>query len=126
MWLAVYGARTKPAEEKLHDLYVKALALEDPAGGRLVLVTSDLIGIPRPLGQAVAAEVEKRTKLPRARLRLTASHTHCGPVLSDNLTDMYDLPPEMPAKIKAYTETLAGQMVEVIVSALDDLKPARL
>jgi hypothetical protein len=126
LWMAGYASRTKPAEEKQHDLYVKAVALEDALGGRLVLVTSDLIGIPRSLRQAVVAEVEKRTKLPPARLRITASHTHCGPVLSDNLTDMYDLPPDMPAKIKAYTETLTKQMIEVVVRAIDDLKPARL
>src|SRR5207249_11303240 len=37
MWMSGYAARNKPAEGKLQDLYVKALALEDPSGGRLVL-----------------------------------------------------------------------------------------
>src|SRR4051794_38934008 len=43
MWLAGYGGRTKPSEGKEHDLYVKALALEDPSGDRFVILTSDLI-----------------------------------------------------------------------------------
>ena len=43
MWMSGYAARTKPAEGKLQDLYVKALALEDPAGGKLVLVTSEIL-----------------------------------------------------------------------------------
>src|SRR5262245_53761081 len=81
MWMAGYASRNKPAEGKLHDLYVKALALEDAGGGRLVLLTSDLVGIPRELSDQVAAEVERRTRLPRERLMLTCSHTHCGPVL---------------------------------------------
>src|SRR5579862_9193895 len=39
MWMAGYGARNKPAEGKYHDLFVKALALEDAEGRRLVLLT---------------------------------------------------------------------------------------
>src|SRR5262249_37432841 len=52
MWMAGYGARNKPSEGKVHDLHVKALALEDAAGKRLVLLTSDLVGIPRDLSEA--------------------------------------------------------------------------
>jgi hypothetical protein len=49
MWMAGYASRVKPAEGKEQELFVKALAVEDPAGHRLVLVTSDLIGVPRSL-----------------------------------------------------------------------------
>src|SRR5436309_1575861 len=61
MWMAGYASRNKPAEGKVHDLYVKALALEDPAGGKLVLLTSDLVGLPRGLSEGVAADVKKKT-----------------------------------------------------------------
>ena len=44
MWMAGYAARNKPSEGKVHDLYAKALAIEDAAGTRLVIVTTDLIG----------------------------------------------------------------------------------
>jgi hypothetical protein len=126
MWLSGYAARTKPSAGKEQDLYVKALALEDSAGARLVLVTSDLIGIPRGLAEAVAAEVKKRTGLTRERLMLTCSHTHCGPVLRDNLADMYDMPAAEAKKIGPYTDRLRGWMVGVVVKALGDLQPAQL
>ncbi|MGH6677479.1 MAG: neutral/alkaline non-lysosomal ceramidase N-terminal domain-containing protein, partial [Bradyrhizobium sp.] len=126
MWMAGYGARNKPSEGKLTELYVKALALEDPHGGRLVLLTSDLVGIPRSLSEPVAEEVRKRTNLPRERLMLTVSHTHCGPVLRDSLHTMYDMPAEGAKKIGPYTDKLKGWMIDVIVRALDDLKPAKL
>jgi neutral ceramidase len=126
MWMAGYGNRNKPAEGKLTDLYVKVLALQDPHGGRLVLLTSDLVGIPRSLSEPVAEEVRKRTGLPRERLMLTVSHTHCGPVLSGSLSTMYDMPPEEMKKIGPYTDKLKGWMIDAIVRALDDLKPARL
>src|SRR5262249_45063750 len=124
--MAGYASRTRPAEGTVHDLYAKALALEDAAGTRLVLLTSDLVGLPHDLSHAVAEEVQRRTGLPRANLLLSASHTHCGPVLRDSLIDMYDMAPEEAAKIKPYTEQLRGWFVEVITAALADLKPARL
>ncbi len=126
MWLAGYGNRNKPSEGKLTDLYVKVLALEDPHGGLLVLLTSDLVGIPRSLSEPVAEEVRKRTGLPRERLMLTVSHTHCGPVLRDSLHTMYDMPPDEAAKIGPYTEKLKNWMIDTIVRALDDLKPVQL
>jgi neutral ceramidase len=126
MWMAGYASRNKPAEGKLTELYVKALALEDPRGRRFVLLTSDLVGIPRSLSEPVAEAVHKRTGLPRERLMLTVSHTHCGPVLRDSLHTMYDMPPEEAKKIDPYTEKLREWMIDVIVRSLDDLKPARL
>ncbi len=49
MWMAGYASRNKPSEGKVHDLFAKALALEDPAGNRIVFLTTDLISIPRDL-----------------------------------------------------------------------------
>src|SRR5262249_31296995 len=94
LWMAGYAVRNKPAEGKEQDLYLKVLALADPDGTKLVLLTSDLLGLPRELSAAVAEEVQRKTGLPRERLMLTASHTHCGPVLKSSLSDMYDLTPQ--------------------------------
>jgi hypothetical protein len=126
LWMAGYSSRNRPVTEKELDLYVKALALEDPAGGKLVLLTSDLIGLTRGLSEAVAAEVQRKTGLPRERLMLTCSHTHCGPVLRDSLADMYEMSPEQREKVNGYTDQLRGWIIETIVAALADLKPARL
>src|SRR5262249_57811796 len=52
MWMPGYAARTKPAEGKEQDLYVKALAIEDPAGTPAEPLASDVIRIPRSLGTA--------------------------------------------------------------------------
>ena len=51
MWMAGYASRDKPAEGKLQDLFAKALAIEDPQGTRLVLVTTDLVGLPKKLAR---------------------------------------------------------------------------
>ena len=56
VWLAGYGSRRAP-EGKLHDLWMKAIALEAPDGTRVLLITSDFQGVPasmsnREIGRA--------------------------------------------------------------------------
>lgn len=126
MWMAGYAARTKPSEGKLHDLYAKAVCLEDAAGKRLVLVTTDLIGIPRHVSVDVSAEVEKRFGIKRAELMLTASHTHSGPVVRENLLDMYGLSREEMDKVETYTKKLKSDLIELVGSAVKNLEPATL
>jgi Neutral/alkaline non-lysosomal ceramidase, N-terminal len=126
LWMAGYGARDKPAEGKQQDLYVKALALQDPAGAKLVLLTSDLVGLPRSLSTAVADEIERQTGLRREQMLLTCSHTHCGPVVRGSLSDMYPLSAEQWRDVDEYTQQLHGWMVATVQAALADLKPAHL
>jgi hypothetical protein len=124
MWMAGYASRNKPAEGKRTDLFAKAVALEDAAGNRLVILGTDLIGLTRSISQNVAAEVTKRTGLPRDRLMLTASHTHCGPVLRENLMDMYDMPADQRQLVSAYTAELQQKLIETIVRAINSLESA--
>jgi hypothetical protein len=126
LWMAGYGSRNKPCDTKHHDLWVKALAIEDASGKKAVLLTSDLCGIPRSLAEEVTKEVCKKSGLLREQLMLTCSHTHCGPIVNDNLIDMYDLTPDQPEKIKAYTGKLKTRMIEAMLEALEDLKPAKI
>src|SRR5216684_3053320 len=65
MWMSGYSSRTKPAEGKLHDLWAKALVVEDPAGRRGVLVTLDLVGIDRKLSVAVCNDLKNAYGLDR-------------------------------------------------------------
>jgi len=125
LWMAGYAGRKKPAEGKVHDLKVKVLALQDGKGKKLVLLTSDLLGLSRSLADQIAAEVIKKSNLSREQIMLTSSHTHCGPVLGGLLSDMYEMPPEQPKMIAAYTEELKRAIIDTILAALDDLKPAR-
>jgi hypothetical protein len=126
LWMAGYANRDHPAEGKVHELHVKALALEAAPGGQLVLVTTDLLGLPRELSEQIAADIRRRTGLTRERLLLTSSHTHCGPVLRGALLDMYSMPSEEFAKVGPYTDKLRGWIVDTVVAALQDLRPAWL
>jgi Neutral/alkaline non-lysosomal ceramidase, N-terminal len=126
MWMAGYAARNKPAEGKALDLYAKALAVEDDKGTCLILLTTDLIGLPKGIADAAAEKVMKETGLKREHLMLTASHTHSGPVLRENLADMYDLPPAEAAKVEAYSKKLSDDLAGIMIQAFRSRKPATL
>lgn len=126
MWMSGYSARDKPAEGKEHDLWAKALVLEDVKGKRGVLVTMDLVGIPRDLSQAVCAELKKKYDLPREAVILNVSHTHCGPVVGSNLNAMYFLDEKQQKLVDDYAKSLQTKLVSVVGAAIKDLAPAKL
>ena len=78
IWMAGYAARTRPSDEVLHDLHAKALALRDERGERLVIVTADLIALPRDLCNQVAQHARKKHGLERSQVLFNASHTHAA------------------------------------------------
>ncbi len=126
IWLAGYASRTEPSQGKIHDIFAKALAVEDEAGTRAVFVTTDLVGLPASISRAVAKRVETDFGIPRERLALTSSHTHSGPVLRDNLRTTYDMSPENWSVVEAYSDKLKDLLVEVVGLALKDLEPGNL
>lgn len=125
-WMAGYASRNKPSEGKVHDLYARAVAIEDAKGMRIVLVTTDLIGFPRALAEGVAKRAEKQFRLPRNQLLLTSTHTHTGPVLAQSLRGSYDLTVEQISAIEKHTASLQDKVVTVIGSAISRLAPATL
>ena len=126
LWMAGYGGRTEPADGTLHDLWVKALALEDAQGNRAVVVATDTLGIPKGIYDNVCAELSKRCGLDRARIMLNSSHTHCGPVLRGALLDIYPLDDEQRSRIEAYSSRLEAKIVSTVERALGAMKPASL
>lgn len=121
-----YASRVHPSEGAIEDLWAKALAIDDGKGGRLVIVTTDLIGLPRVISDVVAARVLKQNGLERSRLLLNSSHTHTGPVLRDNLAVMYDLTPENARTIQEYSQKLTDDLVRIIGEAIGNLKTAKV
>lgn len=124
IWLSGYASRSKPSDGVLNRISAKALALEDSKGSRIVILTTDLIGLPRAVTDVVGARVAKEYGLERSRILMNSSHTHTGPVVYPNLSMMYFLEPEQERAVKAYRDRLMDQLVSVIGGAIADLKPA--
>lgn len=126
MWMSGYASRDRPAQGKLHDLWVKALALEDASGKRAVLVTLDLCGIDRGLSGRVRDRLQAEHGLGREAVALNCSHTHSGPVVGHNLRAMYFLNEEQQGYVEQYTRELEHNIVAVVGEALGTLAPAKL
>jgi len=125
-WMAGYGGRTEPSEGVIHDLHVKALALEDADGKRAVILTADLIGLEMEFSNTVARKINERFGLPREALFFNTSHTHCGPETRLARIPFYTLPEGYKEKIIEYNRFLEGKCIEAVSRSILDLKPAKL
>jgi hypothetical protein len=126
MWMSGYGGRTHAAEGKVHDLCARAAALQDAGGKSVVMVSLDLVGVPKVMAERVSATAKAKHKLERADLMFCCSHTHCGPALDQSLTHMLDMKEEDWQQVMANQKWLDARVTEAIDSAMADLKPARI
>jgi len=124
--MAGYAGRKKPSEGVAQDLFAKALAVEDDKGARLVIVTTDLIGIPRTLRDWLEGELQLKYKLPREGLLMNASHTHCGPELRMSRLADDNRPTELQKDGQTYVDDLKQRLLAVVGQAIDRLAPAQL
>lgn len=125
VWLAGYGSK-RPPDGKLHDLWMKALALEDADGRRAVLITSDFQGVPKGMSDAVFDSLRERFGIERHQVMLTFSHNHCGPRLGDDLVDYYPVEETQVALVEEYTAGMIRACVNLVGEALAGLAPASL
>ena len=126
IWMSGYALRAHSSEGVLSRLWAKALALESSPGGRIVIVSTDLVGIPRDLSDEVASSVKKQYGLNRSQFLINASHTHTGPMVWPNLSNLAVLPAGEQEKLIDYRRKLAEALVSVIGAAVKDLAPATI
>ena len=125
VWLAGYGSKRSP-DGKLHDLWMKALAMEDVAGHRAVLITSDFQGVPKGMSDLAFEQMEKKFGLKREQVMFTFSHNHCGPRLGDDLVDYYPIEAEQVELVAEYTSLMVTKVVALVGEAISKLAPASL
>lgn len=126
MWLAGYGSRDHPSEGKMHDLWVKALAMEDINGNQAVLVTSDLLGIPKNMSDRIRNRLKEKYNLSKSQVILNSSHTHSGPALQSSLQDVYPLNASQKEDVIQYTNWVEDKIVNNIGEALASMEPVQL
>ena len=126
MWLAGYAAREHASDGMIHDLWAKALALEDSLGNRAVLITADVLGFPKEVSDRIREQLHQKLDMSRSQIILSASHTHSGPVLAGALQDIYPLNADEKEKIRLYTSFFETKIVEVAVEAFRSSEPVRI
>jgi len=125
MWMSGYGPRL--AKDKLHDIWIKVLAVEASDGHRAVVITSDVCGFSKVSYEAICAELKKQCGLERAQIMLTCSHTHTGPALRECLHVCWPWnDEEARALVEEYSLWLEKTIVEKVAEALAQMTPATL
>ena len=125
VWMAGYSARDKPSEGIFHDLWAKALVLEDVHGNQALLITTDLIGFDRQFSNDISDRLKEKFGLKRSEIILSSSHTHSGPVINDNLKYIY--PPfdkHMTESLKQNKQFVLRQILVAAERAMSNLAPA--
>lgn len=125
-WMAGFAARNHAAEGTLHALWAKALVLEDEQGGRVAIVTTDLIGMTREIADVVAERLAASTGLTREQVVFNSSHTHSGPVLADCAPIAYELDADQTAAINRYGRALVDKLAGVVKEAHAAMQPVEL
>ncbi|MBI4626863.1 MAG: neutral/alkaline non-lysosomal ceramidase N-terminal domain-containing protein [Verrucomicrobia bacterium] len=126
MWMTGYGSRDHPADGTLQNLWVKALAIEDPSGRRGVLLTADLCGVTREITNQVTTELDKRHRLPRESVMVNVSHTHCSPFVEGFASGLRVFNAEDKKSFAAYRKQIEASMVQATGEALQKLAAATL
>jgi len=126
MPMAGFASRTHSSEGKLHDIWAKALVIEDAKGKKAVMVSSDLLGLPKLVSDHIRDRIKTVYGLNRDQILLNSSHTHSGPVIGDALSDVYVLDKEQQESIIQYTRVLEDQIVKLVGDALKNMEPVEL
>ncbi|NUQ64241.1 MAG: hypothetical protein HUU20_17365 [Pirellulales bacterium] len=123
MWMSGYGPRL--AKEKLHDIWVKVLAIEAVDGRRAVVITSDVCGFSKASYETICAALQKQCGLERSQIMLTCSHTHTGPALRECLHVCWPWNDEQARTlVEEYSRWLEKTIVEKAAEALAQMTPA--
>jgi hypothetical protein len=124
--MAGYASRTKPFAGVNDDLYAKALAIEDAAGHRAVIVATDLIGFTTSIAEPICQKISEKTGLAGEQILLNSIHTHSAPTLRLDPEPRDDFSAEDARPTAAYTRSLQEKIVDVTSRALAKMEPARL
>jgi len=124
--MAGYASRNKPYESFHDDLYAKVLVLEDKAGTRGVLVTTDLIGFSAEIATPLRERIAAKTKTAAGSVIVSSSHTHTGPSLSLDRTSPDVKSLSDAERTAAYTREMCDKIVVTAAEAATKLQPAKL
>ena len=125
IWMAGYSARNRPSEGTLHDLWAKALIVEDAGGKKAVFISTDLLGIPKSMSDRIRNRLHEGHNLSKAEIVLNSSHTHTGPTLYNPLRN-YSFSTGELEKVVEYSKELEDKIVSLVGDALNSMEPVEL
>ncbi len=122
--MAGYAARRQPFEAVEQPLFAKALALEDNAGKRALLITADILGFTAERSRNIAERLRASDGIDREDILFNASHTHSAPLVAGSMLTSVDA--ENRPKLERYIRALEDKIAAAAQEALRGLRPANL
>jgi putative membrane-bound dehydrogenase-like protein len=124
--LSGFGSRRTESEGVTHKIYARALAIDD--GEPAVVLAIDSLGVSIEHVNELGRRLEKKAKLKRERLAVTATHTHTAPMLAGTVPTLFGvpIPKEHQDTIDRYTREFLDNLEKAALLALENRKPARL
>lgn len=124
--LTGYAGRDTLATQKAHDLWTKALVIEESASNRIVIVTADVLGLTPAISEAAAQRVMAKYGITRSQIMFNSSHTHAGPMIWPALSMIGDYDTTRIKDFTKYAITLTDKLVAVVDMAMQNLQPMQL
>ncbi|MGI9474715.1 MAG: neutral/alkaline non-lysosomal ceramidase N-terminal domain-containing protein [Rubripirellula sp.] len=127
--MAGYGSRNRPSDGVDTPLHVRCMAIQNASKNEpSVLICVDTIGLPGSLTRELAGTLRKRHGLEREHIVFCSTHTHAGPDLISELSNIFatELTDDEIAAGKRYRKQLHRGILDSVDKALADLAPAQL
>ena len=127
IWLNGYASpeRAKPATGVAHDLWAKALVLEESPTSKVIIVTTDILGLSHEIAEAVAKGLAEKYGIARSQLLLNSSHMHSGPMIWP-AAGMFDYGLEDMQAVYKYTQQLTDNIIAAVDMAMTSLTPMQV
>ncbi|MDQ1332138.1 MAG: hypothetical protein QG576_172, partial [Bacteroidota bacterium] len=126
IWMSGYAFRNRPSEGIIHDIWVKALVIEENSKKPIIIVTADVIGLSHEISQEVIRRATDKYGISRSQILLNSSHTHSAPVIWPSLGIMYNLSDSDFLVLVKYSDNLIDKITKVIDSAMNNLVRAQI
>jgi len=119
-------AEKYPATTRIHNHPdFRAIAISRGEGFEVVFLRTDTVGVFQQLRRGVLLEVEERTGLDlQDALIIGATHTHSGPGRVIDAEGPFELIAD--TFFPEFYERMVDAMADVVVAAMEDLKPGRV
>lgn len=122
IYLTGYAGREKPATGVVHDLWAKAVVIQESATQKIIIVSTDILGLSHEISEAVSKAVMLKHKCSRSQLLFNSSHTHSGPMIWPSLSVIADYTPEQQQVVSSYAQKLTNDIIAVIDTAFASME----
>jgi putative membrane-bound dehydrogenase-like protein len=144
--LSGYGSRSEPSEAVDTPLAARCLAVSSnvtaegakPGGDGAtdqprqaeihLLVSIDTIGLPASLSGQICQQIEARHQIPRSRVMLCSTHSHCAPDLVSELSNIFQVPltPEQREASLKYRDQLVAGVLQAVDQSILAMEPGNI